>query len=274
VSDGFFTEETYEAALKTKTPEANPAKQISLVAIAGMMGTDDLIAALEHRTALIRFTASLQDIHYALKKIGKTQHEDRFDDMNRFFETQNRWSQSYAEVVGSGLAKLDTNLESFKGLPMHRALSMLLYQYQLFALTVVLKDAYQHLEKIQQNRQADHIDNIEDGVKYFMTETCKLIEKNGGDADKLRRFKNLILLQNTGESLKQMDAILDGVAEDSDILVNITEERLRKLAQGDCYGLFDRLGLPAQEEPKQDRQDDKEQPRQKPRRGGGVHFSM
>jgi hypothetical protein len=242
VTDGYFTEEAYEAALKAQKPEANPARQISLAAIAGLMGTDDIISALEHRTYLIKFSEQLRHIHRDLKELAKTRPVNRFHRAAKFFEGDGRWSDTYVGEIGTPLAQLDTELEKFKGTPLHRTLSLFVYQYQLFALTFILGDAYRHLENIGADREAAHIDLIEDGLKYYIEETCKLIAQRGGDADRLRQFRNLILLQAPAESLKQVENILSGIEKDVGSLADMDIERLRRLANGDCYGLFDGLG--------------------------------
>jgi hypothetical protein len=210
VDQGFFTEEAYENALKAKAAQTkDEAGNISVLGIAEAMGTEDLMTALENRAYLVKFSKSLKSIQAGLEECLKDKYDGRFTEMDKFFENSGYRSYQYYSAVGNPLGQLDKQLEGLKGTPMHQSLLLFVYQYQLFALTTILVDAYKHFEKVTDKDDIDEMGKvIDDGLKHYISETCRIMEKNGANPDKLRQFRNLVLLQNPSESMEQMKFIL------------------------------------------------------------------
>ncbi len=262
IGNGSFTEEQWLALVATgsPTPRTKMPREVSLLTIAASLGTDDLVKALENRTYLGAFLRDLNGVHVTLTEFMKKASSRRFRDMDIFFEPESAKNRNkrrddyyyredtYPHAVGGPLAKIRTKLDELKpGLGLYKALSAFLYEYQIFALLLILKDAYTRLETLSDDDKPAHEEMIETCLKYYIDESCKLLEKEGADPRLVKNYRNLILIKDTAQTLEEVSATIIRMHKETSSLDQMSKQQFEKLIGGDYFGVLEHLGAPTQQ---------------------------
>jgi len=253
LTSGYYTPEMAENAVKAESwREENTEaamKEVSLLDIAATLGSDDLLTAIHNKFYLRSFVEQIEDVHKSFKRIAR----DRDSGMERFLDTDDffirparqrgRYSDNYATGVGQKLNDIRIEIEGWKDdVPLYKAMSLFHWEYTLFVLTAILKDAYETTSIIYDNDdKAEMKRTINQNLKTFIQGVCDQLVKDGADPTAIKNYKNLVLLKDSKEAAADIDAVLKRMRKDYDSLSTLSVAQYQHLTNGAGLDLFSQL---------------------------------